>query len=265
MSTQAKILPIKRSSDLPHDASPVVGLADHYPPGFSDPFHAHERCQLALTVSGVITVTTDAASYILPPNRAIWIPAGTHHQVTTRAAVQFRTLYVDNTLNKWPDRCHVFETTPLVRALIDEVLQFRFPFPPHGREVRLTSLLLDELDRMPSVGLRISMPSDRRLARVCRALLLDPTDGRDLDHWAIEAGMGRRTFTRLFREQTGMGLASWRQQARMVEAIALLEQGRSVTVAAYDVGYDSPSAFSAAFHRIFGMSPSAYCRGSAKI
>ena len=83
-------------------------------------------------------------------------------------------------------------------------------------------------------------------------------DPRDLDDWASLAGMGRRTFTRAFRQETGMGVAMWRQQVRLMEALSLLGMGQSVTTVAFDVGYESPSAFTAMFHRAFGVPPTSY-------
>jgi len=72
------------------------------------------------------------------------------------------------------------------------------------------------------------------------------------------AGMGRRTFTRAFKNETGMGLAIWRQQARLVHALSLLSGGQPITQVAFEVGYDSPSAFTAMFHRAFGVPPSQF-------
>jgi AraC-like DNA-binding protein len=50
-----------------------------------------------------------------------------------------------------------------------------------------------------------------------------------------------------------MGLAVWRQQARLMEALSRLASGQSITAVALDVGYESPSAFTAMFHRNFGV------------
>jgi AraC-like DNA-binding protein len=55
-----------------------------------------------------------------------------------------------------------------------------------------------------------------------------------------------------------MGLAVWRQQVRLMEALSLMAAGRSVTTIAFDVGYDSPSAFTAMFRRAYGVPPSLY-------
>jgi AraC-like DNA-binding protein len=46
-------------------------------------------------------------------------------------------------------------------------------------------------------------------------------------------------------------------------AIAMLGEGESITNIAYEVGYESPSSFTAMFHRVLGVSPSNYARGSS--
>ena len=107
------------------------------------------------------------------------------------------------------------------------------------------------------------MPRDRRLLRVCNEIIADPADPRDIDDWAKLAAMGRRTFTRAFKQETGMGLAVWRQQVRLMEALSRLASGESVTQVAFEVGYDSPSAFIAAFRRQFGATSRRYLRRGA--
>jgi transcriptional regulator GlxA family with amidase domain len=118
--------------------------------------------------------------------------------------------------------------------------------------------MLEEVDRMPSAPYLVNMPTDPRLLRVCRAIIANPADCRDLDELARAAGMGRRTFTRAFKNETGMGVAIWRQQARLVLALSLLSAGQPITQVAFEVGYDSPSAFTAMFHRAFGVPPSQF-------
>jgi AraC-like DNA-binding protein len=252
---------LKHSTDLPLTIRPIVAMEDEYPAGFVDPYHAHERSQLSYSISGVMSVVTQHRSFILPPRRALWIPAGTMHEVSCRGAVRFKILYIDPTLDHRPEECRVFEVSPLLRALIDEVLTFAHAYDVDGREGRIVAMLFEEIARAPNVPVAVQMPEDRRLRRVCEAILADPADKRDIDAWASAAGMGRRTFTRAFAQQTGMGLASWRQQVRLMEAMSLIASGRPITTVSYDVGYESPSAFTAMFHRTFGVPPSHYGRG----
>ena len=72
--------------------------------------------------------------------------------------------------------------------------------------------------------------------------------------------MSRATFMRLFRRETKMSFGKWRQQARMLNALLLLAEGRSILDVALECGYESPSAFSAAFRRSLGQPPKSYFR-----
>ncbi|HEY1144155.1 MAG TPA: helix-turn-helix transcriptional regulator [Sphingomicrobium sp.] len=243
-----------------HDPDrPVIGLEDEYDPGFTDLSHSHRRAQLLYAASGVMSVIVESASFVIPPQRALWVPGGIAHEVSCRGHVSLRTLYFDDSVHDLGQgHCRVIEVSDLLHALILEVAHFGSDYDMSGREGRIIRLLLEEIDLSPNAPYHAPMPRDRRLLRVCRAILEDPADQRDLDDWADVAGMGRRTFTRLFREETGMGLAVWRQQVRLMEALSLLASGRPITTVAFDVGYESPSAFTAMFHRAFGVPPSQY-------
>jgi AraC-like DNA-binding protein len=252
---------MKRSCDLPLTLRPVVGMSDHYPAGFIDAFHRHDRGQLSFATSGIMTVVTDDSACVLPPHRAIWIPAGVRHEVTCRGPVDLNVLYIDPSLPSQPRACHVFDASLLVQALFREVLTFAHAYDESGREGRIVALLLEEIARTPAILVSAPMPRDERLRRVCEKIVADPADQRDLDDFARIAGMGRRTFTRTFRQETSMGFSHWRQQVRLMAALSLLKEGHSVTSIAYDVGYESPSSFTAMFHRVLGVPPS-HCRPS---
>lgn len=254
---------MKRSADLPLTIRPVVGMDDVYPAGYVDAFHTHDRAQLSFALSGVMSVMTEDSAYVLPPNRAIWLPAGTRHQVSCRTPVTLNILYIDPAVDGQPDHARVFDVSLLTRALIQEILTFDHAYDETGREGRIVALLLEEIGRMPAIPVSAPMPHDRRLLRVCEQIVADPADQRDLDDFASIAGMGRRTFTRSFRQETGMAFAMWRQQVRLMAAISLLGEGKSITSIAYDVGYESPSSFTAMFHRVLGVPPSHYARGAS--
>ncbi|MCG2842629.1 helix-turn-helix transcriptional regulator [Sandaracinobacter sp. RS1-74] len=254
---------MKHSSDILGSDRPVLALHDEYPAGFVDPMHRHRHVQILYACTGIMAVRTARASYVVPPNRALWIPSGVDHEVRCRSAVSLRTLYLrpdDLPPNSMggaaPSR--VFEVSALLRALILEMGELGTDYPLEGRAGHVVSLLLDEIDRIPGTRHELSMPGDPRLLRVCGSLLEHPSDPRDIDEWARVAGMGRRTFTRSFKRETGVGFAMWRQQARLMEAMALLASGTPIAQVAFEVGYDSPSSFSAMFRRAFGVSPSRY-------
>lgn len=248
------------SANVPQSLAAVMAFEGRYAAGFVDPWHTHDRAQLSFALSGVLTVNTGSTSFVLPPNRAVWIPPHMKHQTICRSEVVFRVIYIDERFANGQKKHRVFEVSPLLRALIGEIAGFDRDLDMASREAAIVQLLLNEVDRMPDVPIQAELPRDRRLRRVCEAILADPADTREIDHWAKEVGMARRTFTRSFREETGMGLAMWRRQVRVMEAASRIAAGESVTTVAYNVGYNSPSAFTAMFHRTLGAAPTEYCR-----
>ena len=252
---------MKRSVDLPLANHPVIGMTDHHAAGHVEPLDSRDRAQICYALTGVMSVATETAGHVLPPHRAIWLPTGIRYEVACRGPVTCIRLHINGDLPGQLGEARVFDVSPLVRALIHEALAFDASYDAAGREGQIVRLLLDEIARAPASPLSAPMPRDRRLRRVCDIIVADPADQRDLDALAREAGMGRRTFTRAFRVETGMAFAAWRQQIRLMAALSMLGEGRPITTIAADVGYDSPSSFTAMFHRVLGMPPSHYGRG----
>lgn len=248
------------SADHQTVARPVAAMALDYKASTFEPPHAHPRAQLLHATSGMMQITTDAASWIIPPGRALWLPAFTVHDVRCRGDVSFRTLYIDEAAAgvALPKQAQVVAVSDLLTELILEAIALPLEYDRDGRDGRIMTLILDELQRMPILPLNLVMPADPRLRRVCAALLEDPGDRSDLDQWARRAGMARRTLTRRFRAETGMGFGEWRQQLRLLEGLSRIVTGQSVTGAALDAGYHSPSAFTAAFASNLGAPPSKY-------
>ncbi|MDV6330733.1 helix-turn-helix transcriptional regulator [Asticcacaulis sp. 201] len=247
---------------------PIGVLIDEYAPDYVDPPHSHERAQLLYATAGVMSVITDEVSFTIPPQRGVWMPAGVRHEAHCRGHVSLRTLYVEpDADSRLPKQCQSLKISPLLRELIIEAGNLPIEYSLNGREARIMALILDEIAEAvehPASALNIPMPLDPRLVRICRAIMADPASEDDLDHWADVACMGRRTFTRAFRRETGISFSEWRQQVRLAEAVSMLASGKSVTAVAYEVGYNSPSAFGTMFQRAFGTPPSQYFSHLAK-
>lgn len=251
-----------RGIDYQDVPRPVAALADEYPPDYVDPRHSHRRAQLLYASAGIMCVITERASFVVPPQRALWIPPQVEHEVHCRGHVSVRTSYIDtNARPDLPTECRVFEVSALLKELIIEATTLPVEYDESGRDGRVMSLILDEITRTPAVPLHVPMPRHPQLERACRAILADPAQNDTLDDWAGMASMGRRTFTRLFRRETGMSFAAWRQHVRLMEALSRLATGHRVTNVAFDVGYNSSSAFSAMFKRTFGAPPTQYFAG----
>ena len=127
-----------------------------------------------------------------------------------------------------------------------------------SRRERLPAVLLDEIATAERDALDLPLPRNPRLVRLVRALMDDPAERRPLDALARDAALSRRSLTRLFRQETGLSVGQWRLRRRVVAAIALLAEGRSVTDTALTLGYDSVGAFAQSFRKVAGAALSAY-------
>jgi AraC-like DNA-binding protein len=197
--------------------------------------------------------------WIVPPQRALWMPAGAVHGIEMLDQVSMRTLYLrDDAAASMPASCRVLQVSPLLRELIVRATELSLHYDEEGAAGHLVALLLAELHGSQTLGLHLPMPHSQRLAMLCRALLDDPGDRRTLGQWAQTLNTSERTLARLFQKETSLSFAAWRQQARVLEAMGRLGGGAPVTQVALDLGYDSVSAFSAMFRRAAGASPSEY-------
>jgi AraC-like DNA-binding protein len=217
--------------------------------------HSHPAHQLAWTDSGVLQVTTDGITWVLPPTRALWLPAGTVHETTAIGPTVLRGAYLD------PARCVVSWPRPqaiaVSRLLAALLLHLDGALQPAARE-RIEAVLPDLLEPIPAATIRLEMPDDERAREVADALLADPADPRALARWGHEVGASTRTLSRGFRDGTGITFSRWRAAVRIRAALPLLAAGRPVSQTAPAVGYQTASAFVAAFRRETGTTPGAY-------
>lgn len=223
--------------------------------------HRHSRGQLLHARSGVVLVKTVFGHWMVPTGQAIWIPPGIVHAVDMVTDVRMQSVYVlPEAISDLPDRPRVVGVTPLMHSLLEEVAPLPHVAQPTGRNGLLYKLILHEIPRLPELPLGLPFPADARLARMCRAFLDAPASRVTIDDWARDAGMSRRTFTRRFKQEAGVSLSVWRQQASLFAALPRLVSGEPVTRVAYDLGYDSVAAFTTMFKRMLGSSPRNYLK-----
>jgi AraC-like DNA-binding protein len=241
----------------PVRASPAGLVVDLSPDDRFD-LHVHDRHQLALAARGVLVMTVGRTSWVLPPTRALWLPAGVAHSVAVSGQTTMLTIYVE------PARCPlrweaptVVDAAGLVRELVAHLS--RETLPVEERQ-RAEAVLWDVIVALPAATLSPPLPVDDRARQVAEGLLADPTDRRSLSAWGRTVGASERTLARLFTAETGMGFERWRSTARLAAALPLLAAGAPVGTTAHRVGYTTPSAFVAAFRREIGTTPADYFR-----
>jgi AraC-like DNA-binding protein len=224
-------------------------------------WHYHDVQQIVYPSSGVLAISAAAATWVVPPQRAVWIPAGVPHAHQAHGPVQMRTLAISSSSSSLvadqplPDRPAVLEVSPLLREILVALTSFDgTPYTARQREA-MEQVALDQLRRVDQLPVGLPALADDRLCSVADLLRADPADERTLAELGVVVGASERTLSRLFRQEAGMTFPQWRTQFRLQRALVLLADRTPVTTTALACGWSNPSAFIETFRRAFGATP----------
>src|SRR5215813_13152891 len=70
-------------------------VARSYGKGVRLDTHMHREAQLVYAAKGTMQVTTPKGRWLVPPDRAVWVPALLAHAIDVLADIEMRTLYFD--------------------------------------------------------------------------------------------------------------------------------------------------------------------------
>ena len=229
----------------PHDVQEKVEV----------PMHSHTNGQINYVGRGTVHLITPDAAWVIPQQRIIWMPPGHPHSVRSHGVSGSWKIMTPQSYGAFlPKTVSVLQTSNLLFAALDAL-------PPERESISLSKLRLLieviklELQSAKSESFGVTLPRTARFDPLVDALLRRPEDGRGIDEWAKAVGMSRRTFTRTFIAETGSTFGQWRKALLLGKALDLLSEGSSVSEAAIELGYSSPSAFAAAFRKRFGAPP----------
>jgi len=243
--------------------SPVTALSFELEHGHVIPEHCHPEDQLVYACQGVMTVRTGAGTWVVPAQRAVWIPAATPHSIAISGAVSMRTVYLRARMaHNLPRTCCVVNVSPLLQQLILHLCRHQRLSRKRKEQAHLIDVFLDQLEAVQTVPLQLPGLSDARAVRVAAALRRNCDS---LKAACREAGASKRTIERLFRQETLLSLGKWRQQLRLTRSLELLASGEKISHAAAQAGYSTPSAFIAMFRRTLGTTPRRYFENLPRI
>jgi AraC-like DNA-binding protein len=230
-------------------------------------WHDHGEQQLVYARAGVLVASTSAGTWILPPQRALWLPAEVPHAHQAHGATDMRTVsFPRSALVPGYTRPKVLAVSPLMReaiiALTDEALTEEDLAERSRRHIR--QVILDQRRPLPDGPFYLPQPADDRLRAINSMLHQDPADTRTLSQLGVAVGAAERTLSRLFRDQTGMTFPQYRAQVRLHHALRQLASGVPVTTVSHQCGYANASAFVEAFRLATGTTPGAYQRSLAR-
>jgi AraC-like DNA-binding protein len=225
--------------------------------------HMHREAQLVYAIRGTMQVTTPEGRWLVPPDRAVWVPALLEHSIDVLADIQMRTLYFDVAWLAREKRSASLTAEFVVRVspLLHQAILALFD-AGNGREriELLIRLVMLELHEAEDSATFIPLPQEPRCRRAADIVLADPTGAHEIETLAREVGTSARTLSRLFSSETQLSFKSWRQRARIAAAIEKLSMEANVSVKqlASDLGYASVPAFSHAFRQVTGKTPTEF-------
>jgi AraC-like DNA-binding protein len=224
----------------------LAPVTRRYPAGHLVPAHVHAWPQLLYASSGVMRVETHTGSWIVPPQRAVWLPPDSVHETSMLTDVRLASLYLKT--ENWSFDCEVMEISALLRELIVAALQIHPDRKQSRRDSLIADLIVQELQAAPRGVSPIPMPVDARLLALCKTVIAHPAAGVSLAELSADVGSTSKTISRLFQRELGTSFRDWRQLVQVAYAQAHLIQGVPAKIVASSLGY-TPSAFSVLLKR----------------
>ena len=161
--------------------------------------HMHREAQLVYAAKGTMQVTTPKGRWLVPPDRAVWVPARLEHAIDVLADIEMRTLYFDLAwlTRETPRMALDAEFVVRVSRLLHQAILALFD----GRDdpVRtnlLIRLAMLELHQAEDPATFIPLPHEPRCRRAADIVLADPTQVYDIDELARTVGTSSRTLSR---------------------------------------------------------------------
>ena len=230
-----------------------------FPSGQITPPRSSEWHQLIYASRGVMTVRTADSAWVVPPHRAVWIPASVVYRVEMSGVVALRAIYVrERRDGTGPRACTVVNVTPLLRELILRTVQLGALDDRVPEQKRLARVILDEIRTLRAVPLQLPLPRDARAVRFVDLLNADSSPQPAVPKILRACGASRRTVERIFRQETAMSFGQWLRRHKLLWALRRLAAGETVAAVADELGYNGPSAFIAMFRRELGRTPGRY-------
>ncbi|WP_152084667.1 AraC family transcriptional regulator [Pseudoalteromonas sp. A25] len=259
--TTSKWVSIRTRFNLKALGKPVYPRASSMPPWQHVQTHQHTWGQLAYTSNGVMSISTPAGNFVIPPNQALWLPPHLPHETFCRYGGHFRSVYIDDEyVDVLGHKAKLLHVDELLKAIILEICQWDPNYTPDEKKRRFIDVFIDRLESAPTSAFFMPTAQDSRLLPIISELYANPGCNKTLQQWGEEVGASTRTLNRLFNKSFTMNFSQWKQKLRGLRAVEMIEAGYSQQIIAEQLGFESSSAFNTAFKKVFNCTPGQYLR-----
>lgn len=236
-------------------------LAKCHAAGSARPEHKHRTGQLIFALGGVMLVKTGSMRWTVPPQRALWIPAGHPHSIAMLSQVEMRTVYFQPALIEAcsgflrKHEVHAVVASSLLKDLILGLFDEQRDVGTRSLMARLVLHMLRETACLPTF---LPMPRNERLHGVLTMLIAANGWNMPVHEVASRAAMSERTFSRRFNADVGLTFRTWRQRARIIASLDMLAANSPVKAIASTLQFASSAAYVSAFRQLLGCAPNEF-------
>ncbi len=218
--------------------------------------HSHPWGQLHLIKQGRLEMEVDKQKMFCPANYAIWTPAHLLHRAFNHNDVEYCAINIEFELSqKLPTSACMFPLTPLLRAIVDDLVERQTTEVLSTEDKYLSHVLIERLSKTNPIENYLPFTDDKLLAPILMQLQENPADDSSLEIWAKRVFSTERTLARRFQKELKMSFNDWRQRAKLAKAMVLLKDAISINEIAYQLGYSQGSSFIKMFRKHTGVTP----------
>lgn len=230
-----------------------------------DILHKHHKGQLVYVESGFQYITIGERIYLLPQNHAVWIPPHAIHKTNSHSEkIKLMIMFAEiNQKDNFYHEVNVFSVPPVLKEMIKYAEKWSKLIAKDQNETLFLQALFNELPRFVehSLKIHISLPKDRRLAKVIEYLHHHYQNEIKMEDLSDKALLSFRTLERIFKKETGLTLSKYQQMLRIIKSLELLSSGTlTISETAYEVGYKSVQAYTRSFQSVMLLRPTDFIK-----
>ena len=233
---------------------------------FKLPRHAHAKGQLIYIEGGVAYIHLLAKTLVIPARHYVWIPKGVEHFIEMHKSVDIISLYFyadDDHMHPFFSKGGIYPINPLLRQMCFYAAKWDGDVIPTDSAFHFLAGIKNILPDISKKALPIALPTTEheRMQPVLKYIHEHLFEDLTLAGVSKQCGFSERTLSRIFRSTMQISFLQYIKLLRMVKAIEkMLYTHKTMSEIAYEVGYNSISAFSNIFYKITKVRPSEFAR-----
>ncbi|MBD8215930.1 helix-turn-helix domain-containing protein [Erwinia persicina] len=235
----------------------------YWPAGTLFPERSLPWGKVMYSVSGVAEIQASSSVYLSTTEYALWLPPQTTHQSVAKTDIHYIIVNIAPPLClSLPERATALKLNLVTRAILHDFSLREIGHPVSRADRSLVKVFIEQLALCEAFTCYLPMGSgeDGLVALMTAEMNQDGSPLLSLKQWSQRLGLSERALSRRFSQATGIAFNEWKLRKKVILALRLLQEGRSVKYVSAQLDYNYPSAFIAMFRHRMGVTPADFIR-----